>query len=236
MRHLGFPLDSELHPGKAVIYVDPDVGMRSCTKGGGDLNSSEFCLDDFPPSGADAKQQFTDNSRLNIPLEASQTILPMQTEPDTVSTHDQVLSPKDNSSFTSVAKNTQIQNMIDQKLDSSNQRDEHSINLETNKKEDDCSTVTCDSVLPSHSTCNLDANAQEFIPGNVVLTEGSTLPNLDNNSTAFGLSASAKEFFPSSSNSPAASLTSNISMNEFEARNCARCNKVRVLTWYLGLY
>ena len=228
MRHLGFPLDSELHPGKAVIYVDPDVGMRSCTKGGGDLNSSEFCLDDFLPSGADAKQ-FTDNSRLNIPLETSQTILPMQTEPDTVSTHDQVLSPEDNSSFTNVANNTQIQNMIDQKLDSSNQRDEHSINLETTQKEDDCSTVTCDSVLPSHSTCNLDANAQEFIPGNVVLTEGSTLPNLDNNSTAFGLSASAKEFFPSSSNSPAASLTSNISMNEFEARNCARCNKVRVL-------
>lgn len=27
LRHLGFPLDSELHPGKTVIYVDPDVCM-----------------------------------------------------------------------------------------------------------------------------------------------------------------------------------------------------------------
>merc|ERR1719412_955409 len=55
LRHLGFPLDSELHPGKAVIYVDPDIGMRSCTKGGGDLNSLEFCVDDF--SSADVNPE-----------------------------------------------------------------------------------------------------------------------------------------------------------------------------------
>lgn len=29
MRRLGFPMESELHPGKACVYQDPEFGSRS---------------------------------------------------------------------------------------------------------------------------------------------------------------------------------------------------------------
>ena len=82
LRHLGFPLDSELHPGKAVIYVDPDIGMRSCTKGGGDLNSLEFCVDDF--SSSDIKPESI--STTSISIQADKSI--SATSPQLVNVHE----------------------------------------------------------------------------------------------------------------------------------------------------
>ena len=232
MRHLGFPLDSELHPGKAVIYVDPDVGMRSCTKGGGDLNSLEFCLDEFPP--ADVKSEII-STVVQVPRSAPELLhtSTMQIDPDNGPAPGQNLIVKDNCSIVNVHEksheNTQNEDVLDENPQSQRTSSQLIADIPSTEEEHSASSMACDGVFQSQSSGILDVNAQEFIPGSAITSEVLGLPCTDSTSAPVSLSASAKEFFPSSSypNLPPVSLSSNAPENQLEARKCARCNKVR---------
>ena len=106
---------------------------------------------------------------------------------------------------------------------------EESENLSSTDEEQSVSSMTCARVNPPQTSGILDVNAQEFIPGSSLTPEVLNLPHEDSSSAPVSLSASAKEFFPSSSysNSSPLSTSLNASENDVEVRNCARCDKVR---------
>ena len=232
LRHLGFPLDSELHPGKAVIYVDPDVGMRSCTKGGGDLNSLEFCLDDFSPADVKPETISTVAQATRLPPERLHTST-LQMEPDNGSAQGQDLIVKHTCSTTNVQdkspENTQNEIVLDDNSHPESTGSQHTPDFSSTEEEHSASSIACEGGFQSQTTGILDVNAQEFVPGSAMASDVISVPCGNSSGAPVSLSASAKEFFPSSSYSslPQVSSSSNASENELEARKCARCNKVR---------
>ena len=242
MRHLGFPLDSELSPGKTVIYVDPDVGMRSCTKGGGDLNSLEFCLDDFPPADARTESISTIVHTPQLPPEPIHTSTStLQMEQGEGSTLHQDSIAKNNSLIVNVHEksheNTQNENILDKNLDPDRADNQDASDSSPTLVEQSASLLASDRAYQSSASGVLDVNAQEFIPGNASVSEGLSTPNEKSTSASVSLSASAKEFVPSSSylNSSPMPSSTQTSENEVEVRRCARCNKVRYIFCVNGI-
>ena len=251
LRHLGFPLDSELHPGKAVIYVDPDIGMRSCTKGGGDLNSLEFCVDDF--SSSDIKPESISTTSISPQLHkgicATSPQLPkaghtdsdtfhidtMQLEQDDGLEQGQNIMMAQSSSTVDVndeesQTNTQHKNEMDENIYHQTMGTEDTETLFLTEEDHSASSLVCDPVNQPQSSGILDVNAQEFVPGSSITSELHSIPSTDSTSAPVSLSANAKEFYPSSSYSNPSPLSTslNASENEVEARKCARCDKVRI--------
>ena len=235
LRHLGFPLDSELHPGNTVIYVDPDIGMRSCTKGGGDLNSLEFCVDDFSSADVNPEGISSTVSTSHLAQIPIITNLPSKTK-----TYER---PDRDDAETSENREAAIKVHTEESHQENTQNDCTEVTIQTSlvKAPEDTEILTenldsLHSASPKHynvqgvsSSGVLDVNAQEFVPGSVVASEALNVPSKDSASSApVSLSASAKEFFPSSSYSNPSPLSISLdeSENEVEARKCARCDKV----------
>jgi len=227
LRHLGFPLDSELHPGKAIIYVDPDIGIRSCTQGGGDLTSLEFCVDDF--SSTDVKPASI--SAVNQSLQSAPENINFITIQKGLGNGSEQLEGRSSALSDHVEesqKNTQNKNKEEDNDYQETTGIEDTENLSSTDEENNASSLTCARVNPPHPTGILDVNAQEFVPGSSITTEALSVTSRDSTSATLGLSASAKEFIPSSSysNSSPLSASLNASENEVEVRHCARCDKV----------
>ena len=237
LRHLGFPLDSELHPGNTVIYVDPDIGMRSCTKGGGDLNSLEFCVDDF--SSTDVKPESISSPIITSRPASIPIITNLHSKTKTYE------SPDQDDTETSKNRVAVIESHTNESHQDNTQNDSTEVTIQTNlaKAPEDTETPTLNvdllhSASPKDnagqgfsSSGILDVNAQEFVPGSVLTSsEALNVPSKDSASSSapVSLSASAKEFFPSSSYSNHSPLSVSLdeSENEVEARKCARCDKV----------
>lgn len=251
LRHLGFPLDSELHPGKAVIYVDPDIGMRSCTKAGGDLNSLEFCVDDF--SSSDTKPASISTTSISPQLHggicATSPQLPKaaHTVPDTCHIDNMQIEQDDGleqgtnvvmaqrSSIIDVndeesQTNTQHKNETDENLYHQTTGTEDTETLFLTEEDHSASSLACEPVNQPQSSGILDVNAQEFVPGSSITPELLNIASRDSTSAPVSLSANAKAFYPSSSYSNPSPLSTsmNASENEVEDRECARCDKVRI--------
>ena len=235
LRHLGFPLDSELHPGNTVIYVDPDIGMRSCTKGGGDLNSLEFCVDDF--SSADVNPESISSTVSTSHLAQIPIITNLVSKTKTYE------RPDRDDAETLEKREAVIKVHTEESHQDNTQNDSTEVTIQTNlvKAPEDTEILTANvdslhSASPKDydgqgvsSSGVLDVNAQEFVPGSVVASEALNVPSKDSASSApVSLSVSAKEFFPSSSYSNPSPLSISLdeSENEVEARKCARCDKV----------
>ena len=232
LRHLGFPLDSELHPGKTIVYVDPDIGLRSCTKGEGDLNSLEFCVDDF--SSNDVKTESISNTiNSQAPSPKTFQIISMQIEQDKTSNGPKQGQIVDNPNSTlnisqeESHKNTHNKADLEEILCQSTGAEDME---ELSSTEEDHTILSSlgDNANLSQSSGVLDVNAQEFIPSNLNVTETLPIPSKGLSSTPVSLSANAKEFYPSSSysNPSPLSLSLNVSESEVETRKCARCDKV----------
>ena len=233
LRHLGFPLDSELNPGKTIVYVDPDIGLRSCTKAEGDLNSLEFCVDDF--SSNDVKTESISNS-INSQVTSPKTfqIISMQIEQDKSSKELKTRQEVENQNLAKNIsqeeshKNTHNKSDLEEILCQPSTGPEDLEELSSTEEDHTILSSLSDNANLSQSSGVLDVNAQEFVPSNLNLNETLPIPSRGVSSTPISLSANAKEFYPSSSysNPSPLSVSLNASESEVETRKCARCDKV----------
>ena len=229
LRHLGFPLDSELHPGKTIVYVDPEIGLRSCTKGEGDLNSLEFCVDDF--SSNDVKpESISITTKSQDPSTKIFQIIPMQIEQDDIKQSKALALENENSNVNISQEesqtNTQSKTDLEEILCQPSTGAEDIEELSSTEEDQNILSSLGDNANLSQSSGVLDVNAQEFIPSNSNVTETLPIPSRDLTSTPVSLSANAKEFYPSYSNPSPLSVSLNTSESEVETRKCARCDKV----------
>ena len=232
LRHLGFPLDSELNPGKTIVYVDPDIGLRSCTKAEGDLNSLEFCVDDF--SSNDVKTESNSNS-INSQVVSPKTfqIISMQIEQDKSSKELKTRQVENQNLAKHISqeeshKNTHKKSDLEEILCQPSTGPEDLEELSSTEEDHTILSSLSDNANLSQSSGVLDVNAQEFVPSNLNLNETLPIPSRGVSSTPISLSANAKEFYPSSSysNPSPLSVSLNASESEVETRKCARCDKV----------
>ena len=232
LRHLGFPLDSELNPGKTIVYVDPDIGLRSCTKAEGDLNSLEFCVDDF--SSNDVKTESNSNS-INSQVASPKTfqIISMQIEQDKSSKELKTRQVENQNLAKHISqeeshKNTHKKSDLEEILCQPSTGPEDLEELSSTEEDHTILSSLSDNANLSQSSGVLDVNAQEFVPSNLNLNETLPIPSRGVSSTPISLSANAKEFYPSSSysNPSPLSVSLNASESEVETRKCARCDKV----------
>ena len=222
-----------MHPGKTIVYVDPDIGMRSCTKGEGDLNSLEFCVDDF--SSSDVKPEGI-STIIKHPQHSPMTfqVVPMQIEQDegskeirqneTLKTRNSVVNICLEESQNNTHNKTDLEEILCQQSTGAEDTEE----LSSTEEDHTLLSNIDDTANLSQSSGVLDVNAQEFVPSNLTVSEVLHIPSKDLASTPGSLSANAKEFYPSSSysNPSPLSVSLNASENEVETRKCARCDKV----------
>ena len=232
LRHLGFPLDSELNPGKTIVYVDPDIGLRSCTKAEGDLNSLEFSVDDF--SSNDVQTESNSNS-INSQVVSPKTfqIISMQIEQDKSSKELKTRQVENQNLAKHISqeeshKNTHKKSDLEEILCQPSTGPEDLEELSSTEEDHTILSSLSDNANLSQSSGVLDVNAQEFVPSNLNLNETLPIPSRGVSSTPISLSANAKEFYPSSSysNPSPLSVSLNASESEVETRKCARCDKV----------
>ena len=245
LRHLGFPLESELHPGTTVIYVDPDVGIKSRTKESSEdlANSSEFlCMDDFvPPHNA---SDLGKSDSLQQPALLPTKVEPLPIISDATKEDKQPIQNTENISIMeedvediSHQPYTQPESTV--LIFSAGSPTSSEVSSSEPPEDLDISMNSCDDqVFATNFSVGggtLDVNAQEFVPGNC----SSLLPmrSAEQNSSShllipppISLSASAKEFIPSSPSSVTGKTTSSdIAVKENdspERRRCARCKKL----------
>ena len=232
LRHLGFPLDSELNPGKTIVYVDPDIGLRSCTKAEGDLNSLEFCVDDF--SSSDVKtESISDSVNSQVTSPKTFQIISMQIEQDKGSKELKTRQVENQNLAKHISqeeshKNTHKKSDLEEILCQPSTGPEDLEELSSTEEDHTILSSLSDNANLSQSSGVLDVNAQEFVPSNLNLNETLPIPSRGVSSTPISLSANAKEFYPSSSysNPSPLSVSLNASESEVETRKCARCDKV----------
>ena len=75
LRRLGFPLESELHPGASVVYVDPDLAP---------LNDADGCYEDDVPN-SEASSSLDVNAQEFVPAKLLPTVITTADDTDTSS-------------------------------------------------------------------------------------------------------------------------------------------------------